>query len=53
MVRLIAPNGATVDVSEEKAERLAAQGFRASDGDGAKPARRTRKATAKAASDDE
>jgi hypothetical protein len=33
MVRLTAPNGATVDVSEEKAGRLAAQGFRPADGE--------------------
>lgn len=31
MVRLTAPNGATVQVSEEKAERLIAQGYRPAD----------------------
>jgi len=49
MVRLIAPNGATVDVSDEKAERLADQGFKPADDQPTKPARRTRKSK----SDDE
>lgn len=44
MVGLIAPNGARVDVSEEKAERLLTQGYTAQDEKAAKPARRTRKA---------
>ncbi len=43
MPRLIAPNGATVSVSDEKAERLADQGFKSADDQPAKPARRTRK----------
>ena len=43
MARLIAPNGATVDVSDEKAERLVDQGFRAHDDEPTKPKRRTRK----------
>lgn len=53
MARLIAPNGATVDVSDEKAERLLDQGFRVVGDEPAKPARRARKATVKAAADDE
>ena len=43
MVALIAPNGALVDVSEEKAERLLAQDYKSRDEKPAKPARRTRK----------
>lgn len=45
--RLIAPNGTTVEVSQEKAERLISQGFavprgfRSDDGDDKKPRRTT------------
>lgn len=49
MARLTAPNGATVDVSDEKAARLLDQGYRPVDD---KPARRTRK-TSKTDSDSE
>lgn len=51
MVRLIAPNGATVDVDPEKAERLAGQGFRAH-GDHPEPvAKKTRTRRTKADAD--
>ena len=40
MVRLTAPNGATVDVSDEKATRLIDQGYKPVD---EKPKRRARK----------
>lgn len=36
MVRLTAPNGATVDVSKEKAELLLSQGFQSAEGSSTK-----------------
>ena len=51
MVCLIAPNGATVRVSGEKAERLLSQGFRPVAEPVVKPTRRTRVASPK--TDDE
>lgn len=53
MVRLIAPNGVTVSVSDEKGDRLVAQGFRSLDGQSVKPARRTRRTAPKHEPDDE
>lgn len=50
-IRLVAPNGTTVEVSSDKAERLISQGFAmprgfrsADDGDEKKPTRRTSRA---------